>query len=169
MSCNPRAVKRHCRFLVSWWHVSVTATSNPTRRRLRKLVITSIVTSCIVIISPGTYADNQGHPSSHSLMIYSPPAVAAPRRGQTSQEARWRPLMYSIRVVVVFMLMQLLPAGTAYTYTERGASRAVILRIDSSLNLSTTVKTTTLHDSVTLVILLRQTQLSDMHRKVGMP
>jgi len=70
---------------------------------------------------------------------------------------------------MLFMLMQLLPAGTAYTYTERGASGAVILRIDSSLNLSTTVKTTTLHDSVTIVILLRQTQLSDMHRKVGMP
>ena len=92
-----------------------------------------------------------------------------PRLGVVKQAKKRGGDLYSIRVVMVLMLMQLLPAGTAYTYTERGASRAVILRIDSSLNLSTTVKTTTLHDSVTLVILLRQTQLSDMHRKVGIP
>lgn len=57
----------------------------------------------------------------------------------------------------MFMLMQLQPAGTAYTYTERIASRAVMLRIDSSLNLPAAVKTTVLHDTVTPVITLAQT------------
>lgn len=74
--------------------------------------------------------------------------------------------LYSIRVVMVHMLMQLLPAGTAYTCD---ASRAVMLSIDSSSDPPADVKTSMLHGSVVPVILRQTPQLADMHRKVGIP
>ena len=104
MLCNPRAVKRHCRFHVSWWHVSVTATRNPTRRRLRKLVIMHIVTSCIVVTS-SWHIRLPSRPSIESS-IDDRFATSGCRACLVKQAKERGGDLHSIRVVAMLMLMQ---------------------------------------------------------------
>ena len=106
MLCNPRAVKRHCRFHVSWWHVSVTATRNPTRRRLRKLVIILIVTSCIVVeFTSDQHIGRLSRPSIESF-IDDRFATSGCRACLVKQAKERGGDLHSIRVVAMLMLMQ---------------------------------------------------------------